>query len=146
MRLHVLLDVSKCWSSNALPAHYRNGKPHSHSNKYCQWNAYHIGVFGYIDHKTPNCVRTLTEVWDNGFEVSRNKRFLGHRPIISTQPLKYGPYVWETYAEVDVRRRNIGSALCHMFGKGELGGGELETVGIWSQNRPGNFTSLFATD
>ncbi|KIM87577.1 hypothetical protein PILCRDRAFT_815138 [Piloderma croceum F 1598] len=97
---------------------------------------YRNGVFGYIDDKTPNCVRTLTEVWDNGFEVSRNKRFLGHRPIISTQPLKYGPYVWETYAEVDLRRRNIGSALCHMFGKGELGGGDLETVGIWSQNRP----------
>jgi len=104
-------------------------------------SAIHIGIFGYIDDKTPNCVRTLTEVWDSGLELSRNKRFLGHRPIISTQPLKYGPYVWETYAEVDARRRNIGSALYHLFGKGEVGGGDLETVGIWSQNRPGESQS-----
>jgi len=113
-------------------------QPHSYGNK-----SFHgtriTAVFGYIDDKTPNCVRTLTEVWDNGCEASRNKRFLGHRPIISTHPLKYGPYIWETYAEVDVRRRNIGSALYHMFEKGELGGGDLETVGIWSQNRPGEY-------
>lgn len=82
-------------------------------------------------------LKTLTEIWANGLEISENKRFLGHRPVISTNPLKYGPYVWQTYAEVDLRMRRVGSALFHMFGKGELGGGDMETVGIWSQNRPG---------
>jgi hypothetical protein len=36
-----------------------------------------------------------------------------------------------------VRRRNLGSALLPMFQNGELGGGDMRTVGIWSQNRPG---------
>jgi long-chain acyl-CoA synthetase len=63
---------------------------------------------------------------------------LGHRPLVSTQPLKFSDhYVWETYAEVDVRRRNVGSALLPMFKNGELGGGDMRTVGVWSQNRPG---------
>lgn len=79
----------------------------------------------------------MTEIFDNGLALSREKNFLGRRSVLSTKPLKYGPYVWETYGQVDVRRRNIGSALTHLFAKGELGGGELETVGLWSQNRPG---------
>lgn len=33
--------------------------------------------------------------------------------------------------------RHVGSALFRMFAQGKLGGGDLETVGIWSQNRPG---------
>jgi long-chain acyl-CoA synthetase len=91
-----------------------------------------------MDDKTPNTLTTVTEIWANALELSRNQRFLGHRPVISTNPLKYGPYVWETYAEVDIRIRHVGSALYHLFGKGELGGGgDLETVGIWSPNRPG---------
>jgi long-chain acyl-CoA synthetase len=69
--------------------------------------------------------------------------------VISTDPLKYGPYVWQTYGEVDVRRRHVGSALYHMFAKGELGGGDLDTVGIWSRNRPGetvDFVELNGSD
>ena len=63
---------------------------------------------------------------------------LGHRPRISTSPLKFANYyVWQTYGEVDLRRRWIGSALVKLFSSGELGGGEFPTVGVWSQNRPG---------
>jgi len=98
---------------------------------------YIVAAFGYIDKNTANTFRTLTEIWDNGLELSRNKRFLGYRAVISAKPLKYGPYIWQTYAEVDIRRRHVGSALFHMFAKGELGGSDLETVGIWSPNRPG---------
>ena len=101
------------------------------------WWLIQSGAFGLITAEAPNALTTLTEVFDNGLGLSRDKRFLGHRSVLSTKPLKYGPYVWQTYAQVDIRRRNIGSALTQLFEKGELGGGELETVGLWSQNRPG---------
>lgn len=62
---------------------------------------------------------------------------LGHRPQVSAKPLKFADhYVWESWGSVDDRRRALGSALYSLFKKGELGGGELETVGTWAQNRP----------
>lgn len=82
-------------------------------------------------------MQTLTELWDIGLAVGKDKKFLGHRPVVSTNPLVFGPYVWQTYTQIAERRKHIGSALHALFAKGELGGGELETVGIWSQNRPG---------
>lgn len=83
-------------------------------------------------------LRTLDQVFETGLEISRNNKFLGHRPQISVDPPKFADhYVWQTYSEVDVRRRNLGSALHALFKNGELGGGEFPTVGIWSQNRPG---------
>ena len=42
-----------------------------------------------------------------------------------------------TYAEVDERRRNVGSAIEGLWREGKLGGHEFATVGIWSHNRPG---------
>jgi hypothetical protein len=84
-----------------------------------------------------NVLPTLPDVFDNGYNINPDCRLLGHRPLVSTNPLKYGPYVWQTYKQVDVRRRRIGSALHRLFSRGELQGEDLETVGIWSQNRPG---------
>src|SRR5882762_10426843 len=93
-------------------------------------------AFGLIDLNTPNTFTTLTQIWDIGMKLSRNLTVYGHRPIISKNPLKFADYyVWMTYAEADIRRRRIGSALHTMFKDGRLGGGGLETVGIWSQNR-----------
>jgi long-chain acyl-CoA synthetase len=97
----------------------------------------YIGGVGFVDDKTPGLFHTLPEIWDKNLAVSRESKFLGHRPVISTSPLKFGPYVWQTYGEIDVRRRHLGSALYHMFRQGRIGGGELESVGVWSQNRPG---------
>jgi long-chain acyl-CoA synthetase len=101
-----------------------------------QTGHYRNGAFGLIDSQTPNGLSTLTDIFQSGLERSRNKPFLGRRSVVSSKPLTYGSYVWETYGEVDIRRRHVGSALFQMFGKGQLGGGEMETVGIWSQNRP----------
>lgn len=82
-------------------------------------------------------MQTLTELWDIGHAVGGDKRFLGHRPVVSAKPLVFGPYVWQSYNQIAERRRSVGSAIYGLFQRGELGGGELETVGIWSQNRPG---------
>ena len=98
----------------------------------------YIAIFGLVDRHTPHALTTLTQAFDIGFELSKDLSCLGHRPIVSKNPLKFADhYVWETYAQVDVRRRNVGSALHTWFSDGTLGGGELDTVGIWSPNRPG---------
>jgi hypothetical protein len=97
-----------------------------------------IGIWGLTSLDTPNALRTLDEIFDTGLKAGKDREFLGHRPILSTNPLKYAnQYIWQTYGEVDLRRRYVGSALVSMFNKGELGGGEYDTVGIWAANRPG---------
>lgn len=102
------------------------------------------GVWGLINLECQNHVRTLPDVFEFGLKLSRDKPFLGHRPQISSNPPKFANhYSWVTYAEVDERRRNLGSALHRFFADGVLGGGDLATVGIWSQNRPGTRVNVF---
>jgi len=80
----------------------------------------------------------LDEIFDCGIRGGSDRPFLGYRPISSANPVKYANnFVWQSYGDVDIRRRHIGSALTLMFREGKLGGGEHETVGIWSINRPG---------
>ncbi|KAF8558453.1 long-chain-fatty-acid-CoA ligase [Imleria badia] len=97
---------------------------------------YRNALFGFIDANAPGIPKTLPEIFDNGYQRNPDAKLLGHRPVISTQPLKFGPYVWQTYKQVDVRRRKIGSALHELFKSGVLKAEAMETVGIWSQNRP----------
>lgn len=102
-----------------------------------------VAAFGYVDLDTPGVLTTLTEVFDSGYAVSKNSAFLGQRPVISKNPLKYAHhYVWHTYTEVEEKRRLIGSAIHTLFENGTVGGGELPTVGLWSSNRPGIFLAL----
>jgi long-chain acyl-CoA synthetase len=84
----------------------------------------------------------LDEIFDYGVSGGSHRDFLGSRAILSTNPLKYANrFVWHSYGDVDIRRRHIGSALTLMFREGILGGGEYETVGVWSINCPGMFDS-----
>ena len=83
-------------------------------------------------------LKDLVDIFETGLALSRNEIFLGYRPLVSSKPVKYADhYVWETYEQIDIKRRAVGSALYTWFKDGTLGGGELETVGIWSKNRPG---------
>ena len=95
-------------------------------------------IFGYVDLNTPGALTTLPEVFDSGYALSKDLTFLGHRPLASKSPLKYADYyIWQTYAQVDERRRNLGCAIHALFENGTVGGGELHTVGLWCPNRPG---------
>ncbi|EPQ58395.1 acetyl-CoA synthetase-like protein [Gloeophyllum trabeum ATCC 11539] len=98
--------------------HYRNG---------C-WGLLPLGC-------EPNRLNTLLDIYETGYALSKDQPFLGYRPKLAEDQLA-NHFVWQTYAEVDVRRRAIGSALHALFQSGVLGGGEMDTVGIWSQNRP----------
>ncbi|XP_006462792.1 hypothetical protein AGABI2DRAFT_186655 [Agaricus bisporus var. bisporus H97] len=94
-------------------------------------------IWGLIDENTPNTFLTLDQIFEDGLKVGREREFLGHRSIISTNPLKFADrYEWITYGEVDKKRRYIGSAMHSLFSQDEVGGGEYQTVGIWSANRP----------
>ncbi|KAG6832688.1 hypothetical protein H0H92_012260 [Tricholoma furcatifolium] len=96
-----------------------------------------VGIWGLTSINTPGAMKTLVEIYESGLSAGRDQPFLGRRPVVSSSPLKFANhYVWETYGEVDIRRRNVGSALASLFNKGELGGGEFNAVGIWSANRP----------
>lgn len=87
--------------------------------------------------QTPGVPKTLDQLFESGLSGGKDRPFLGARRVLSTNPLKLAKhFAWETYGQIDIRRRHIGSALATLFEKGELGGGELETVGIWSPNRP----------
>lgn len=113
------------------------------------WSRYlslkYLGMWGLLE-PTKYSIQTLPDIFLSGLQKARDKPFLGHRPVLSKQPLKLANHFeWQTYAQVDVRRRNIGSALVHLFRTGVLGGAELETVGIWSINRPGTLFGYSST-
>ncbi|KAJ7184259.1 hypothetical protein C8R46DRAFT_983261 [Mycena filopes] len=94
------------------------------------------GMWGALD-PTKYSIQTLPDIFGSGLSRAKDRPFLGHRPVVSKQPLKFANhYEWQTYGQVDIRRRDIGSAITHLFQTGVIGGGELETVGIWSINRP----------
>ncbi|KAF8742705.1 hypothetical protein AX14_002515 [Amanita brunnescens Koide BX004] len=98
---------------------------------------YRNAIFGLLTEETPNSLLTVDEMFLAGLKVGRNRAFLGHRQVVSKNPLRFAnEYTWQTYGEVDGRRRHIGSALHSFFARGEVGGGDYDTVGIWSQNRP----------
>jgi len=81
--------------------------------------------------------RNIPALFESGLAHSPNEPCLGHRPVISTEPLKFAPYYsWQTYTQVDERRRNLGSALDFLWQQGRAGGGDLPTLGLWTTNRP----------
>lgn len=88
---------------------------------------------------------TLHELFLSGMARGADRPCLGWRTQISSNPVKYAnKYEWLSYAQVNERRLNLGSAIEALFRSGRAGGGELPTVGIWCKNRPGAF-SLFLT-
>ncbi|TCD63627.1 hypothetical protein EIP91_005178 [Steccherinum ochraceum] len=84
---------------------------------------------------SPNTFRHLQDVFQNGLHMAGPEtRFLGQRTVLSTNPLKFGDYEWQTWGVVNARRKAIGSGLHKLFQDGVIGGTGLPTVGIWSKN------------
>ncbi|KAF8894464.1 hypothetical protein BD779DRAFT_1745129 [Infundibulicybe gibba] len=73
-------------------------------------------IFGLVGLDTPNVLKTVDEIFETALRVGKSNPFLGHRPVLSTSPLKFAPhYVWESYGAIDLRRRYVGSAIHAMF-------------------------------
>lgn len=81
----------------------------------------------------------LVELFDSGRRrVPATHPFLGKRPVVSRNPLKYADYYeWWSWETVDLRRRHLGSALHKLFADGTLVAAPLKSVGIYSGNCPG---------
>ena len=115
-----------------LPATHRIDEAETRLTSFCVSLA---AAFPYVTLESPNVFTNLVEIYDEGFQRAKGGPFLGTRPIISTNPLKYANYhEWQSWTEVDARRRAIGCALHQLFQSGKVGGGDLPTVGIWSKN------------
>ncbi|OSX65186.1 hypothetical protein POSPLADRAFT_1065120 [Postia placenta MAD-698-R-SB12] len=102
-----------------------------------QTGHYRTTAYPLLTLQSPGTFTTLTEIFDEGLSRSAGGPLFGHRPLLSPKPLLYAPrYEWVSWPQVNTRRRAIGSALHNLFRSGTLGGGEMETVGIWSRNIP----------
>jgi long-chain acyl-CoA synthetase len=85
----------------------------------------------------------LAQIFDRGLKVAGpNAPYIGHRPKISVNPLKFADhFVWSTWGEVARRRIDIGSGIENLFhSRDGVRANGLETVGLWSANTPGEFT------
>jgi long-chain acyl-CoA synthetase len=92
----------------------------------------------------PNSFQTTVEVFEQGLQTAgKDAKCLGYRPKVSDEPLKFADhFVWQTYGEVDTRRKNLGSAIQGLFNSGDALAAEgLETVALWSMNIPGEYTT-----
>lgn len=94
-----------------------------------------------LELSSPNTVRNLQQVFENGQALTKpDTKCLGHRTLISKNPVQYGTtFEWQSYATVDARRRALGSGINKLFKDGVVGGGILPTVGIWSRNTPSEY-------
>ena len=84
----------------------------------------------------------LAQIFDRGLNVAGSDApYIGHRPRISTDPLKFANhFVWSTWGQVAKRRLNVGSGVENLFRSGDaVKANGLETVGLWSANTPGEF-------
>ena len=82
----------------------------------------------------------LGQIFDRGLKVAGpNAPYIGHRPVVSKNPLKFADhFVWSTWGEVAKRRVDIGSGIENLFRPGgAVKTNRLETVGLWSANIPG---------
>lgn len=82
---------------------------------------------------------TLPEIFESGLEKGPGRPFLGHRrPLTGDNSQFESHYTWQTYVEIDRRRKAIGSAIESFFRSGRAPSGEdFQAVGFWSVNRPG---------
>lgn len=79
-------------------------------------------------------ITTAHDVFEHTAKRLPNAKCLGHRPYDPASKT-FGPYEWETYAQVQERRKNFGIGLVHLHQ--EIGIVDNQYgVGLWCQNRP----------
>ena len=79
-------------------------------------------------------ITTAHEFFEQSAKRVPNNRCLGHRPYDNAKKA-WGPYVWETYAQIQERRKNFGVGLVALHEQVGVNGRQYG-VGLWCQNRP----------
>lgn len=89
---------------------------------------------GPIKSRMVDTIRTAFDTFEDGHARYPKHKCLGARKWDS-KTKTWGPFVWETYAEVYKRRANLGMGLVEIH---RLIGvvGKQYGVGLWCQNRP----------
>lgn len=88
---------------------------------------------GIISSLDPS-ITSVHEFFEQTAKRVPNRRCLGHRPY-DPATKAFGPYVWETYAQVQKRRANFGVGLVTLHEQVGVAGTQYG-VGLWCQNRP----------
>lgn len=79
-------------------------------------------------------IATVHDFFEQSAKRIPNRRCLGHRPYDRTTQT-FGPYVWQTYAELQKRRANFGVGLVTLLESVGVMGTQ-HGIGLWCQNRP----------
>ncbi|KAI8389388.1 hypothetical protein BD560DRAFT_344284 [Blakeslea trispora] len=82
-------------------------------------------------------VRTMIDIFNHGLNMSKDRPCLGVRSFKNAETGERGPFVWQTYREVNHRINNFGSGLLNYLNHtiGETRTQQIP-IGIWSINRP----------
>ena len=79
-------------------------------------------------------VKTAHDFFEQSAKRVPNANCLGHRPY-DPETRVFGPYQWQTYAQVQKRRANFGVGLSSLHQEVGVNGTQYG-VGLWCQNRP----------
>lgn len=85
-------------------------------------------------HSLDPSISTIHEMFEASANRAPNSRCLGHRPYDAATKT-YGPYVWQTYGEIQQRKANFGAGLVGLLESVGVHGRQ-HGVGLWCQNRP----------
>ncbi|KAH8102240.1 acetyl-CoA synthetase-like protein [Cristinia sonorae] len=90
----------------------------------------------FVDLNYAETIHNAQEAFENGLAIAGpDAPCLGQRRLISKNPVQWSPdFEWQSYGTVNSRRHALGSGLAKLFHDGVIGGGPLQTVGIWSKN------------
>ncbi|CAK7223625.1 medium-chain fatty acid-CoA ligase faa2 [Sporothrix curviconia] len=80
-------------------------------------------------------VATLHDSFESSVKHRGNKQFLGWRPWNPATKAYDEKYVWMTYAEAAVRRKNLGAGLVEIHKQNGVHT-DKHAIGLWCQNRP----------
>lgn len=111
--------------SVAVPGSEKSGR----SAVYRHWRR-PDGLLYSLDPK----VSTAHEMFEEGVRFRPTSKCLGHRPYDPHTKI-FGPYVWQTYSEVQKRRTDFGAGLVNLLESIGVTGTQ-HGIGLWCQNRP----------
>ncbi|KAH9832730.1 acetyl-CoA synthetase-like protein [Teratosphaeria destructans] len=97
------------------------------------WRHWRRGEAGPITTFDPE-ITTIHEAFEQTANRAPNRKCLGMRPYDATSKT-FGPYVWETYAQIQKRRADFGVGLVELHRQVGVVGTQYG-VGLWCQNRP----------
>ncbi|KAF2118971.1 long-chain-fatty-acid-CoA ligase/ protein binding protein [Lophiotrema nucula] len=80
-------------------------------------------------------IATAHEAFEASAARYPKNKCLGHRPY-DTVSKTFGPYSWQDYETIQIRRKNLGAGFVHLHRKAGITQPKQYGIGLWCQNRP----------